>query len=73
VVNFNHDNRHTLITDPAQIGASDQTIIEIAGHVSEQMLKHYSYSHIRMEAKQTTLESTVEKKPADPAGGTGAG
>jgi integrase len=56
-----HDNRHTLITDLAESGAGDQTIMDIAGHVSKQMLKHYS--HIRMEAKRTALESIV-KKPA---------
>jgi integrase len=57
-----HDNRHTLITELAESGAGDQTIMDIAGHVSKQMLKHYS--HIRMEAKRTALESIV-KKPAD--------
>ena len=57
-----HDNRHTLITDLAESGASDQTIMDIAGHVSKQMLKHYS--HIRMEAKRAALESIVEKQPA---------
>ena len=36
--------------------------MDIAGHVSKQMLKHYS--HIRMEAKRTALESIVEKKQA---------
>jgi integrase len=49
-----HDNRHTLITELAESGASDQTIMDIAGHVSKQMLKHYS--HIRMEAKRAALE-----------------
>jgi hypothetical protein len=57
-----HDNRHTLITDLAESGAGDQTIMDIAGHVSKQMLKHYS--HIRMEAKRAALESIV-RKPAD--------
>lgn len=55
-----HDNRHTLITDLAESGAGDQTIMDIAGHVSKQMLKHYS--HIRMEAKRRALESIVSKK-----------
>jgi integrase len=58
-----HDNRHTLITDLAESGAGDETIRDIAGHVSKQMLKHYS--HIRMEAKRTAIESIVSKK-ADP-------
>ena len=54
-----HDNRHTLITDLAESGAGDQTIMDIAGHVSKRMLRHYS--HIRMEAKRTALESIVMK------------
>jgi integrase len=53
-----HDNRHTLITELAESGASDQTIMDIAGHVSKQMLKHYS--HIRMEAKRAALESILK-------------
>jgi hypothetical protein len=57
-----HDNRHTLITDLAKSGAGDQTIMDIAGHVSKQMLKHYS--HIRMEAKRSALESIVTVRPA---------
>ena len=57
-----HDNRHTLITDLAESGAGDQTIVDIAGHVSKQMLKHYS--HIRMEAKRHALEAIVTKRPA---------
>jgi integrase len=62
-----HDNRHTLITDLAESGAGDETIRDIAGHVSKQMLKHYS--HIRMEAKRRALEAIVEKKAdAKPAG-----
>jgi integrase len=44
-----HDTRHTLVTELAESGAGDQTIMDIAGHVSRQMLARYS--HIRMEAK----------------------
>ena len=54
-----HDNRHTLITDLAESGAPDETIRDIAGHVSKHMLKHYS--HIRMEAKRNVLEAIVAK------------
>jgi hypothetical protein len=46
-------------------GAGDETIRDIAGHVSRQMLKHYS--HIRMEAKRKALESIVSNKvPSNP-------
>ena len=56
-----HDHRHTMITDLAESGAGDQTIMDIAGHVSKSMLKHYS--HIRMEAKRDALESIVKRNP----------
>ena len=39
--------------------------MDIAGHVSRQMLKHYS--HIRMEAKWRALESIVAKADPQPA------
>ena len=56
-----HDNRHTLITDLAESGAGDQTIMDIAGHVSKQMLKHYS--HIRMQAKETPWRRSSRNRP----------
>ena len=53
-----HDSRHTFITDLAQSGeASDETIQDLAGHVSKSMLKHYS--HIRTEAKRRAVNSLV--------------
>jgi integrase len=54
-----HDSRHTLITELAEGGVGEETIMNIAGHVSRQMLKHYS--HIRMEAKRSALELIVTK------------
>ena len=56
-----HDNRHTLITELSENGAGDETIMEIAGHVSRQMLSRYA--HIRTEAKRNALEE-VERKRA---------
>ena len=55
-----HDSRHTLITELAESGAGDQTIMDIAGHVSRQMLKHYS--HIRMQAKREALDVVGKKQ-----------
>lgn len=55
-----HDARHTLITELAESGAGDQTIMDIAGHVSRQMLSRYS--HIRMEAKRKALEVVGTKE-----------
>jgi integrase len=61
-----HDTRHTLITELAEGGAGDQTIMDIAGHVSRQMLGRYS--HIRMEAKRKALDGvkTVPVEEAQP-------
>lgn len=55
-----HDARHTLITELAEGGAGDQTIMDIAGHVSRPMLSRYS--HIRMEAKRRALEGVAGNK-----------
>jgi integrase len=50
-----HDTRHTLITELAEGGAGEQTIMDIAGHVSRRMLSRYS--HISMEAKRKALDT----------------
>jgi integrase len=50
-----HDLRHCAITQLAENGASDSTIMAIAGHVSRRMLERYS--HVRMEAKRNALEA----------------
>ena len=55
-----HDARHSLITELAESGAGDETIMAIAGHVSRQML--HRYSHIRTEAKRTALEDVVARR-----------
>jgi integrase len=49
-----HDLRHCAITQLAESGASDSTIMAIAGHVSRRMLERYS--HVRMEAKRKAME-----------------
>ena len=53
------DTRPTLVTELAESGAGDQAIMDIAGHVSRQMLSRYS--HIRMEAKRKAFEGIVSK------------
>ena len=50
-----HDLRHHAITELAESQASDQTIMAIAGHVSQEMLQHYS--HVRLEAKRRAVEA----------------
>jgi integrase len=50
-----HDLRHCAITQLAENGTSDSTIMAIAGHVSRRMLERYS--HVRMEAKRSAMEA----------------
>ncbi len=38
----------------AENGASDATMMAVAGHMSRRMLEHYS--HVRMAAKRTALD-----------------
>jgi integrase len=54
-----HDLRHTAITKLAESGASDSTIMALAGHLSRAMLERYS--HIRMEAKRKAVEALTLK------------
>ena len=49
-----HDLRHQAVTELAESGASDATIMAVAGHLSRQMMEHYS--HVRMAAKLVALE-----------------
>jgi len=57
----------------AELGLPDQTIMSIAGHVSKEMLIHYSY--IRMAAKRKELDSMeaqwVEDSQVTPAEASG--
>ena len=57
-----HDLRHCAITQLAENGASDSTIMAIAGHVSRRMLERYS--HVRMEAKRTAMEALAASTKA---------
>ncbi len=63
-----HDLRHQAITELGESGQSDQTIMSIAGHVSREMLDHYS--HIRLAAKRRApqaLETPLAEVDSQPA------
>jgi hypothetical protein len=49
-----YDLRHQAITEMAEAGASDATLMAVAGHMSRRMLEHNS--HVRMPAKRSALE-----------------
>lgn len=55
-----HDQRHTLIALLAENGAGEETIRQIVGHVSKEVLR--DYLHVRMKAKREALESIVAAK-----------
>jgi integrase len=58
-----HDLRHGAITSLAESGASDQTILALAGHLDRAMLEHYS--HIRMAAKRKAVDAIQSFVPED--------
>jgi integrase len=60
-----HDLRHHGITKLAEAGVPDQTLMAIAGHVSREMLEHYS--HVRAEAKRAAVASISVGAPASAA------
>ena len=50
-----HDLRHTVATRMAEAGVPESTMLSLLGHMSRAMLERYS--HIRMSAKRTAVES----------------
>jgi Phage integrase family len=59
---WEHENRHTLVTELSESGAGDEVIMSIAGHVSRAMLSRYS--HVRMEAKRRALDEIATRQNA---------
>ena len=57
-----HDLRHHAITKLCESGAPDFTLMAMVGHVSKNMLEHYSHS--RMEAKRTAVAAINTGVPA---------
>jgi hypothetical protein len=61
--------RHHAITKLAESPeASGQTIMAIAGHVSREMLEHYS--HIRQQAKRKAVKSRDNVTIGEMGGGS---
>jgi integrase len=54
-----HDLRHHAITELAESQVSDQTIMALAGHVSQKMLARYS--HVRTEARRQAVAALSAK------------
>jgi site-specific recombinase XerD len=52
-----HWFRHQPITKMLENGTAEETVRATAGHVSQEMMRHYS--HIRMQAKRVALDGIV--------------
>ena len=65
-----HDLRHQAITELTEGGASDATLMALAGHMSREMLEHYS--HVRMAAKRAALDklANADSRPGEGNGET---
>jgi integrase len=50
-----HDLRHCAITKLAEGENSDATIMSIVGHLSREMMEHYS--HVRRAARRKAVDS----------------
>jgi integrase len=50
-----HDLRHQAITELAEAGNPDAVIMGLAGHLSREMMEHYS--HARQAAKKTATDA----------------
>lgn len=57
-----HDLRHQIITKMLEAGAPEQTVMSIAGHVSRQMLEHYSHQRIDAKAKVLNMINPLRRK-----------
>jgi integrase len=64
-----HDLRHTTLTTMAEQGASEHSMLAIAGHMSRAMLERYS--HIRMAAKREAMKSLKTIKTIADSDGDG--
>ena len=51
---FSRPASHTAITEMAEARAPDATLMAITGHLTREMLEHYS--HVRMEAKRDAVD-----------------
>ena len=58
-----HDLRHTSITKLAEAGVPDHVLMAIAGHISPNMVRHYS--HVRDQAKRKAVEAMDTYHPAE--------
>lgn len=64
---MNHLRHHAITRLLEDENVSERTVIEIAGHVSKEMLNRYS--HIRMRTKKEAVDA-LSRKPIQKVGGT---
>ena len=55
-----HDMRHQIVTKLLEDGQPEEVVRAIAGHVSKEMMEHYS--HTRIKRKLEALNAISPKK-----------
>jgi integrase len=63
-----HDMRHQIITKLLENGVPEQTVMSIAGHVSREMLEHYSHQRVDAKARALDIIDPDRKKNVAPVG-----
>jgi integrase len=58
-----HDLRHTCITKLAESGVTDHVLMSISGHMSPEMIKHYT--HVRTKPKKAAVAGIQGYRPMD--------
>ena len=66
-----HDIRHTAATKMAEAGVPESTMLSLMGRMSRAMLERYS--HIRMAAKRTAMDSLMLNRETKPTVDTTGG
>jgi integrase len=61
-----HDLRHTALTQMAEAGVPESTMMALAGHMSRAMLERYS--HVRINAKREAVEAMALPKVVNAGG-----
>jgi site-specific recombinase XerD len=59
VLKIHYRLRHQAITEMAEAGATDATIMAVAGHLDRAMMEHYA--HVRMTAKRDVLNKVSSR------------
>jgi integrase len=61
-----HDLRHLAVTELAERGTGEQTIMSISGHINRKMLEHYSHPRLEAQSGRPSRASTCRCRGSSP-------